>query len=341
MNRSIQYGLGFVGGIAALFAVSSAVLAAEFKFDLANEYQASSLPGQTDADFAKAVTITSGGRIEVTNHPGGGLGFKSRQHFEAVMDGAIPIASTPFSSLEKIEPIFDLQSLPFITTTVNETEAMFIVAKPYYAKAFNMHNQTLLYGAPWTPQGIWEKTKIRKPEDLKGLKIRTYNAQGAEVLKAAGASPIQLSWADVIPALSNGTITGVLTSDEGGVNSKFWELGCKYFNSIGFAMGINAVTMNLDSYNALPVELKIALRVAADRAEQAAWRRARSRVSANKETLKSVGAEYVEDVPASVIDHIKVAAAPLKKAWIKNMGADEAAKIMAKFDAFMKANYGG
>ena len=159
MNRSIQYGLGLVGGIAALFAVSSAVLAAEFKFDLANEYQASSLPGQTDADFAKAVAVTSGGRIEVTNHPGGGLGFKSRQHFEAVMDGAIPIASTPFSSLEKIEPIFDLQSLPFITTTVNETEAMFIVAKPYYEKAFNKHNQTLLYGAPWTPQGIWEKTK--------------------------------------------------------------------------------------------------------------------------------------------------------------------------------------
>ncbi|MDG2076863.1 MAG: hypothetical protein P8J24_09910, partial [Arenicellales bacterium] len=153
--------------------------------------------------------------------------------------------------------------------------------------------------------------------------------------------PIQLSWADVIPALSNGTITGVLTSDEGGVNSKFWELGCKYFNSIGFAMGINAVAMNLDVYNDLPVEMKIALRVAADRAEQAAWQRARSRVSANKDTLKSVGAEYVEDVPASVIDHIKVAAAPLKEAWVKNMGADEAAKIMAEFDAFMKANYGG
>ena len=256
------------------------------------------------------------------------------------MDGAVPIASTPISSLEKIEPIFDLQSLPFITTTVNETEAMFIVAKPYYEKAFNKHNQTLLYGAPWTPQGIWEQTKIRAPEDLKGLKIRTYNAQGAEVLKAAGASPIQLSWADVIPALSNGTITGVLTSDEGGVNSKFWELGCKYFNSIGFAMGINAVAMNLDVYNSLPEDMKIALRVAADRAEQKAWSRARSRVSANKETLKSVGAEYVEDVPASVIDHIKTAAAPLKEAWIKNMGPDTAAKIMAEFDAFYKANYG-
>ncbi len=71
-------------------------------------------------------------------------------------------------------------------------------------------------------------------------------------------------------------------------------------------MGINAVTMNLDSYNALPVEMKIALRVAADRAEQAAWLRARSRVSANKDTLKSAGGEYVDDVPASVIDHIKV-----------------------------------
>ena len=104
-------------------------------------------------------------------------------------------------------------------------------------------------------------------------------------------------------------------------------------------MGINAVAMNLDVYNSLPEDMKIALRVAADRAEQKAWSRARSRVSANKETLKSVGAEYVEDVPASVIDHIKTAAAPLKEAWIKNMGPDTAAKIMAEFDAFYKANY--
>lgn len=340
MKHTMKLVVNMAVGLLAFWGLTNPAISADFKFDLANEYQASSLPGQTDADFAKIVAITSGGRIEVTNHPGGGLGFKSRQHFEAVTDGAVPIASTPISSLEKIEPIFDLQSLPFITTTVNETEAMFIVAKPYYEKAFNKHNQTLLYGAPWTPQGIWEQTKIRAPEDLKGLKIRTYNAQGAEVLKAAGASPIQLSWADVIPALSNGTITGVLTSDEGGVNSKFWELGCKYFNSIGFAMGINAVAMNLDVYNSLPEDMKIALRVAADRAEQKAWSRARSRVSANKETLKSVGAEYVEDVPASVIDHIKTAAAPLKEAWIKNMGPDTAAKIMAEFDAFYKANYG-
>ena len=341
MKHMVKSGANLVIGLLAFGGLTSLAIAAEYKFDLANEYQASSLPGQTDADFAKFVALTSGGQIVITNHPGGGLGFKSRQHFEAVTDGAVPIASTPISSLEKIEPIFDLQSLPFITTTVNETEAMFIIAKPYYEKAFNKHNQTLLYGAPWTPQGIWEQTKIRKPEDLKGLKIRTYNAQGAEVLKAAGASPIQLSWADVIPALSNGTITGVLTSDEGGVNSKFWELGCKYFNSIGFAMGINAVAMNLDSYNALPEAMKIALRVAADRAEQNAWRRARTRVAANKETLKSVGAEYVEGVPVAVIDHIKKAAAPLKEAWIENMGPDQAAKIFAEFNAFYKANYSG
>ena len=161
MKHTMKLVVNMAVGLLAFWGLTNPAISADFKFDLANEYQASSLPGQTDADFAKIVAITSGGRIEVTNHPGGGLGFKSRQHFEAVTDGAVPIASTPISSLEKIEPIFDLQSLPFITTTVNETEAMFIVAKPYYEKAFNKHNQTLLYGAPWTPQGIWEQTKIR------------------------------------------------------------------------------------------------------------------------------------------------------------------------------------
>ena len=39
----------------ALSGASGLAAAADFKFDLANEYQASSLPGQTDADFAGQV----------------------------------------------------------------------------------------------------------------------------------------------------------------------------------------------------------------------------------------------------------------------------------------------
>lgn len=316
---------------AAGMALAGLVQAAEYDFNLADEYAATSLPGQTDSHFAELVKDKSGGRIEITTHPGGALGFKSRDHYEAVRDGAITFASTPFDKLVGFAPIFTLQSLPFVTPTIEKTEIMFDVARPYYEAAFNQANQTLLLGAPWTPQGIWAKQKIGSVEDLQGLKLRTYDVTGTKTLKAAGAAPIQLTWADVIPALSTNTIVGVLTSDEGGVNSKFWELGAKYFNFLGYSMGINAITMNLDSYNALPPDLQQVLREAAAEAEAMAWERVRTRVQENKKIMADSGAEFVDDVPDVVIDHLMAAGSPLVDEWKQAMGP-EAEMIMVEFE---------
>ncbi|HCF72556.1 MAG TPA: hypothetical protein DES72_02260, partial [Gammaproteobacteria bacterium] len=63
MKRTIKSAVNLVVGLLAFWGLTNPAISADFKFDLANEYQASSLPGQTDADFAKVVAITSGGRI--------------------------------------------------------------------------------------------------------------------------------------------------------------------------------------------------------------------------------------------------------------------------------------
>lgn len=302
--------------------VSGNAVAAEFEFDLANEYAASSLPGQTETYFIEQLKEKSGGKIEVTAHFGGALGYKSRDHYSAVRDGAMAMASTPIDKLVGFAPIFPIQTMPFVSPTIDQTETLFQVCRPYYEKALNKANQTLILGSPWTPQGIWAKTKITSVDDLKGLKIRTYDVIGTKTLKAAGLAPIQLSWADVVPALSTGTIVGVLTSDEGGVNSKFWELGAKYFNFLGYGMGINALTMNLDAYNRLPEDQQKLLREVAADAEKRAWQIARSRVDSNKKIMQESGAFFVDDVPKEVIEHLKTAGAPLLEEWKKEMGAD-------------------
>jgi len=168
-------------------------------------------------------------------------------------------------------------------------------------------------------------------DDLKGLKVRTYDVTGTKTLMDAGAAPIQLAWGDVVPALSTNTIEGVLTSDEGGVSASFWELGAKYFNFLGYTMGINAVTMNLDAYNALPPELQQAVREAAAEAEEEAWQVVRERVAHNRKIMDEHGAVFVDDVPQEVIDHLMQAGAPLIDQWKAEMGPD-AGVIFAEFE---------
>src|SRR3546814_15299881 len=53
------------------------------------------------------------------------------------------------------------------------------------------------------------KHPIRKPEDLKGLKIRVVGSPlFNDTFTALGANPTQMSWADAKPALTTGAVDG-------------------------------------------------------------------------------------------------------------------------------------
>ena len=327
LSRRVALGLGGAYGLATLVAPATA---ADFKFNLANVSGANSLPAMADKIFADLVAAKSGGRIEVVSHPGGALGYKERDQYTAVEDGGLEMANTPFDKLVGLAPIFELQSLPFLTPTIAETKAMLDAARPWYEAAFNQANQTLLFGAPYTPQGIWARKLIRTPADLKGMKMRTYDVTGTKTFLAAGAQPVQLSWADVPSGLSTNVIEAVLTSDESGVSARFWDLGVKYFNFLGYTMGIGAVTMNMKKFTSLPANLQAAIRDSAAEAEKKAWEMANERVGQNKKTMADNGAVFVEDVPAEVINHLKTAGAPRFDEWKAKQGAD-ADKIMAAF----------
>ena len=108
-----------------------------------------------------------------------------------------------------------IQYRGFLATNPKESRALQAALEPYMDRAFRRANQFYLYSAPWTPVGIWARKPITSIDAIQGLNIRTYDANGTSTMKAAGAAAIQLSWADVIPAFSTGTIDAVLTSDEG------------------------------------------------------------------------------------------------------------------------------
>ena len=265
------------------------------------------------------------------HHFGGSLGYKSRDHFTAVEDGAVPLASTYAGTFIGMDPIWAFQSIPFLATKPSETRASVATALPYVNRVLATANQFMLMAEPWTPVGIWAKKPITSIDALKGLKIRTYDANSTEAMRGAGASPIQLSWADVIPALATGTIDAVITSDEGGVSAKFWE-HLSHFTNLNFTMGLNMVHMSLQEFDKLSMDLKKAVVRAARDAEDAAWTRAEERIGQNLLKMKENGVTYVpvEDVPAEVIDHLQKAGAPLLAKWRKSMGP-EADLILSQY----------
>jgi TRAP-type C4-dicarboxylate transport system substrate-binding protein len=303
--------------------------AADYNWDLANEYQASSIFGEGDALFAERVAELSGGRIKVTLHMGGALGYKSVDHFDAVGDGALPIADSYTGAWQGIDPIFTMPALPFLASNVEEARALYQAAKPYYEEVFAKNNQKLLVASPWPPSGMWGKKPLDSMGGVKNLRIRTYDPNGTKTLKAAGAAPIQLSWADVIPQLTTGGIDAVLTSAEGGVNAKFWE-HLSHFTEINYAMPLSMTHMNLDTYNDLPPDLKKAVDDAAKATEDRNWGAVVDRRKNNYKTMESNGMTVVTGVPKAYLDALNKAGEDALADWSAKMG-ERGQKIMADY----------
>src|SRR4051812_4158428 len=124
---------------------------------LANEYPATSLPGEGDAFFAKAVADATQGRISIVPTPDAKAGFKSREQLKAVAEGRVAMADSFGGALGDDEPVFAFSSLPFLAADTAQARFLYDAAKPAYETAFARHNQKLLYTTPWPASGLWTK----------------------------------------------------------------------------------------------------------------------------------------------------------------------------------------
>ena len=312
----------------ALSLVCVTAPAQEYKWDLPNEYQASSPSGQSDQAFKAAIESLSDGRIEVTLHPGGALGYKSKDHFDAVADGAVPLADTYTGVFSGMHPIFTLSNMPFLAPGFDVTWELVQVMKPRVNKVFEKEGQVLLWTAPWTPTGLWSKKPISNKAAIENLKMRVYDPTGVTTFQGIGASPIQLSWGDVIPQLTTGGISAVLTSAEGGANAKFWE-HLSHFNDLSFSLGMNMAHMNKAVYDGLPADLQEAVMDASAQAEKAAWDFARKRTLELNKVLSDNGVTVVTPDKA-FLDELGKAAEPVLASWREKMGP-EADEILGEY----------
>ena len=319
-----------LGAAAAAVIAASAAGAQEIAWDMPNEYGETSVSGEADKIFAERLMQNSGGRIVITNHFGGSLGYKSKDHWAAVEDQAVPIASTYTGVFSGFDPIFLLNNMPFVATNPLQSRTLLDAARPWYDEAFAKGGQMLLFTEPWTPVGIWSKKVVSSSADMAQLKIRTYDKNGTITLNNLGASAIQMSWADVVPALSTNTIEAVLTSAEGGLSAKFSEY-LDHFHYVNFTMGSNMVHMNSDVFDSLPDDLQKIVLDTASEVEDELWARIENRISGNVQRLKDENVTVVIDVPEQLISELKTAGQQAIDEWKELMGPEEAEKILAAY----------
>ena len=236
--------------------LSLAGTAAAEKWDMPMAYAASNYHSENGAAFAKCVTDNSGG-LEVVTHPGGSL-FKGGEIKRAVQTGQAPIGERLLSAHANENPLFGVDSVPFVATSFDASEKLWAAAQEQMKAALDEQNLVYIYAVPWPPQGLYFKKEVNAVTDMKGIKFRAYNAATARIAELAGMVPVQIEAAELSQALATGVAEAFISSGSTGYDRKVWE-HLTHFYDVQAWLPRNTVFVNKDSYNALDDGAKKAL----------------------------------------------------------------------------------
>jgi TRAP-type C4-dicarboxylate transport system substrate-binding protein len=229
------------------------------------------------------------------------------------------------------DPIYGLSTLPFLVSDFAEAKLLHDIARPTYEAAAERYNQKLLFTAPWPPSGIHAQRPVTSYEDIEGLRIRTYDRNGTDVLNEAGANALVMSWGDVYPALATGTIDSVLTSAQSAVTASFWEVLTDY-TRVNFAIPLNMITINLDTWNSLSSEQQEAIMEVSAALEQERWQVAEDVMISDEERLAAEGMTVVTEISDEFAAALNADGTMVASSWLESAG-DAGQTILDEFSA--------
>ena len=325
MNRFQKFGL-----VSALALGVAAPAMAQTAWDLPVVWPAENYITVNTQRFAEEVAAVTDGEVRITIHPGGSLGFKGPDMFSAVRDGLVPIGDMLLQQQTGDNPLLGLQSLPYLIDTYEEQVAFQEFYRPVLNDVFAENNQKLLFTIPWPQQQVYTKKEINLIDDFAGIKIRSSDASATEIVRAAGMTPVQLPWGEVIPSLATGAIEAVGTSSPSAVDGSFWEILTHGYPT-RHTWNLDAVSVNLDAWNQLSPEHQEAIAEAAARMEPEFWQSAQDADAEQLQVLAENGITNAE-LDDATREELRTRAAPIREAEIAHMDP-RGAEVVEAFES--------
>jgi tripartite ATP-independent transporter DctP family solute receptor len=162
--------------------------------------------------WADLVRQRTNGRINIKMYPGVSLvqGDQTRE-FAAIRQGVIDMAIGSTINWSPQVKELNLFSMPFLMPDYRAIDALTqgAVGKDLFAILEKQGVVPLAWGENGFRELTNSKREVRKPDDLKGLKIRVVGSPlFLATFQALGANPTQMSWADAQPAFASGAVDG-------------------------------------------------------------------------------------------------------------------------------------
>jgi TRAP-type C4-dicarboxylate transport system substrate-binding protein len=300
-------------------------------WDMPMAYAATNFHSEVGANFAKCVTDGTGGNLEIVTHPSGSL-FPGNEIKRAVQTGQANIGERLLSAHENENPLYGVDSIPFLVSSFDEHAKLWSIAEPAVSEALAEDNLHYLYSVPWPPQGLYFRNPVNSVADMKGVKFRSYSTATARLAELTGMLPVQIEAAEISQAFATGVADSMISSGATGYDRKVWE-HLNHFYIVDAWLPRNAVFVNMDAWNGLDDATKTVMNDCAAAATAEGLQRSKDYTDFTLNGLRE-GGMTVEPASDQLMSELKAIGATMTDEWLAVAGD----KGKAIVDAYKAGN---
>ncbi|MDI5934434.1 TRAP transporter substrate-binding protein [Halomonas kalidii] len=280
-------------------------------------------------EFADDVREATDGELDITVHSNGSL-IGHAEIKNSVRRGIVPIGELIMSRLANENPIFEVDSVPYLAASYEDAQTLWEASREIIAEELTEQQLRLLFAVPWPPQGIYTNQAIESGDDLKNLSMRAYNTASERIAQLVGAVPTQVEVPDIPTAFSTGRVDAMITSPATGADTKAWDY-LSHFNHAQLWLPKNMVIVSEQAFSRLDEATQEAVLQAAAEAETRGWEMSRQETDDALAVLKENGIEVSEPTP-ELAELLKEIGATMTEEWAGRAG-DQGAAILEAYEA--------
>jgi len=302
-------------------AVGAAFAQAEFKMRFGSYAPEGDVIDRSAQHFKQRVAELTKGRVEITVFRSNSLG-SNREVIEMVKVGSADFVITGASHATRYAPVLVTAALPYVWK--DRDTMLNILDGEVGNKISEIVAKQGLQILGWWETGFRHvsnnKRPIVKPDDIKGLKLRTLPSPvHVAFFRALGAIPTPMDWAEVMPALQQGVIDGQENPPSVMYPYRVFEFQ-KFYSLTGHMNEPNILIMSSITLAKLPKDVQDAIRTAAR--EATAFER-KIAEEYNTSIMGQLGKVMtINEVPAETLAHFRTVAIGVYEKAYGDMGPD-------------------
>lgn len=245
--------------------------------------------------FEEYVESRLGDKYDIQIFPNELLG-SSVKAIELVQTGAIDYAVASTGNLETFDDIYQIFSIPYLFDGV-ELYHKVMEDKNFTDNIYTATEEAGFETVAWLDAGtrnFYATTPIKKPEDLKGKKIRVQQSPtNVKMMSAFGSAAAPMSFGEVYTAIQQGVIDGAENNELALTNNKHGEVA-KYYTYNRHQMVPDMLIANVRFLDSLSEEERKIFDEAASLCTEVERENWDKQVNEAINQAKNMGVEFIE-----------------------------------------------